>query len=267
MTRATLTIARWPPRRCWRAAPRIPTTRSHNEGTAPTPDPGPKDWPHGLHVVGNHIEDAAGKHDRPPRREPLGDASTRACRAAAYLRRPVDRSVGRGDQELAQRQHRPRAAQRIVLAGDQRRARRTSPATYYKTAINNYVQRLHKYDLIPILELHWVGPGTHAGEPAAADARRRSRRRRSGPTSRRRSWTTTASCSSRTTSRSRTATRTATPRGRAGATAAWPTSTCRGQHAADARTRRRACSRWSTRSAAPDRRTSSCWAACSTRTR
>ena len=30
----------------------------------------------------------------------------------------------------------------------------------YKTAIKNYVLRLHKYDLIPILELHWVGPGT-----------------------------------------------------------------------------------------------------------
>ena len=31
---------------------------------------------------------------------------------------------------------------------------------HYKTAIKNYVLRLHKYDLIPILELHWVGPGT-----------------------------------------------------------------------------------------------------------
>src|SRR6185369_13031246 len=29
----------------------------------------------------------------------------------------------------------------------------------YKTAIKNYVLRLHKYNLIPILELHWVGPG------------------------------------------------------------------------------------------------------------
>ena len=29
----------------------------------------------------------------------------------------------------------------------------------YKQAISNYVTLLHKYHLIPILELHWVGPG------------------------------------------------------------------------------------------------------------
>jgi len=32
-------------------------------------------------------------------------------------------------------------------------------AKWYQTAIKNYVLRLHKYNLIPILELHWVGPG------------------------------------------------------------------------------------------------------------
>ena len=30
----------------------------------------------------------------------------------------------------------------------------------YKTAIQSYVKLLHGHDLIPILELHWVGPGT-----------------------------------------------------------------------------------------------------------
>ena len=37
-----------------------PDYSKDNEGLAPAPDPGPKDWPHGLRVVGNHIEDAAG---------------------------------------------------------------------------------------------------------------------------------------------------------------------------------------------------------------
>lgn len=30
----------------------------------------------------------------------------------------------------------------------------------YKIAIQNYVTLLHKYDIYPILELHWVAPGT-----------------------------------------------------------------------------------------------------------
>ncbi|MDP9002990.1 MAG: glycoside hydrolase family 5 protein [Myxococcota bacterium] len=38
-----------------------------------------------------------------------------------------------------------------------------APAIYsgdhYKNAIENYVTLLHKYHIVPILELHWVGPG------------------------------------------------------------------------------------------------------------
>ena len=73
---------------------------------------------------------------------------------------PCDRGVGPGDQDLAERQHRARPA-RTNRAGWGSTARPTNlSGDYYKTAINNYVLRLHKYDLIPILELHWVGPGT-----------------------------------------------------------------------------------------------------------
>jgi hypothetical protein len=34
----------------------------------------------------------------------------------------------------------------------------------YKNAIKQYVNLLHKYDLVPILDLHWVGPATTAAE-------------------------------------------------------------------------------------------------------
>jgi hypothetical protein len=38
----------------------------------------------------------------------------------------------------------------------------TGPA--YKAAIVAYVALLHKYNLVPIVELHWVGPGTSAAD-------------------------------------------------------------------------------------------------------
>ena len=129
------------------------------EGTAPAPDPGPKDWPHGLHVVGNHIEDAAGStvvmrgvnrsgsEYRCVQNDPtfFDGPSTEASVAAIKtwpnvntVRVPLNESCWLG------------------ING----APEDYSGAYYKNAIYNYVQWLHKYDLIPILELHWVGPGT-----------------------------------------------------------------------------------------------------------
>jgi len=129
-----------------------------NPGTAPTPDPGMKDWPHGLHVVGNHIEDSAGttivlrgvnrsgtEYKCAQSTEifdgPWSDASVKAFTNWPNIntvRVPLNESCWLG----------------INGASD------SVSGQYYKHAIYNYVQLLHKYDLIPILELHWVGPGT-----------------------------------------------------------------------------------------------------------
>jgi hypothetical protein len=135
-----------------------PDYDANNEGTAPAPDPGPKDWPHGLHVVGNHIEDAAGStvvlhgvnrsgteyrcvqssafFDGPSSESSV--AAIKSWPGVNTVRVPLNESCWLG----------------INGAPD------NVSGPYYKNAIYNYVQWLHKYDLIPILELHWVGPGT-----------------------------------------------------------------------------------------------------------
>jgi endoglucanase len=124
----------------------------------PPPDPGPPDWPRGLRVVGNHIEDAnqntitlhgvnrsgteymcqsgGGIFDGP-----AYDESVEAIRTwpnVNSVRIPLNESCWLG------------------ING----APAHTSGEVYKSAIKNYVLRLHKYDLIPILELHWVGPGT-----------------------------------------------------------------------------------------------------------
>jgi len=128
-------------------------------GLPPPPDPGPPDWPRGLHVVGNQIQDGAGATvvlhgvNRSGTEYkcvqagssffdgPSTDASVQAITTWPHVnavRVPLNESCW-----LAINGVTP------SLAGD-----------YYKTAIKNYVLLLHKYNLIPILELHWVGPGT-----------------------------------------------------------------------------------------------------------
>ena len=135
-----------------------PDYSTKNEGTEPPPDPGPPDWPRGLHVVGNHLEDGAGNAvvlhgvNRSGTEYmcvqagnrifagPATDESVQAMRTWPNMnsvRIPLNESCWLGINGA-----------RDVVSGD-----------YYKTAIKNYVLRLHKYDLIPILELHWVGPG------------------------------------------------------------------------------------------------------------
>jgi hypothetical protein len=122
-------------------------------------DPGPPDWPRGLHVVGNQIQDGDGKVIRlhGVNRSgteyrcvqggggffdgPFDEASVQAIKSwpnVNSVRIPLNESCWLGINGA-----------REAVSGDN-----------YKTAIKNYVNRLHQYDLIPILELHWVGPGT-----------------------------------------------------------------------------------------------------------
>jgi hypothetical protein len=121
-------------------------------------DPGPLDWPRGLRVVGTQIQDGDGKvillHgvNRSGTEYrcvqnggffdgPFDDASVRAIKSwpnVNSVRIPLNESCWLGINGAPE-----------DYAGER-----------YKTAIKNYVARLHAHDLIPILELHWVGPGT-----------------------------------------------------------------------------------------------------------
>jgi endoglucanase len=121
-------------------------------------DPGPPDWPRGLHVVGSDIQDSAGQVIRLHGVNRSGseyrcvqengffdgsfdDTSVRAIRSwpnVNSVRVPLNESCWLGINGVSE-----------ALGGDN-----------YKTAMKNYVARLHKHDLIPIIELHWVGPGT-----------------------------------------------------------------------------------------------------------
>jgi hypothetical protein len=122
-------------------------------------DPGPVDWPRGFHVVGNQIQDGTGAvvvlhgvnrsgteyqcvHNAGFFDGPSSESSVQAITTwpgINAVRVPLNESCW------------------LAING--------APVTYsgdaYKTAIKNYVLLLHKYNLIPILELHWVGPGTN----------------------------------------------------------------------------------------------------------
>jgi hypothetical protein len=125
----------------------------------PPPDPGPPDWPRGLHVTGNQLQDGAGKtiglygvnrsgteykcvqagnsmFDGPATEESIQAITT--WPNVNTVRIPLNESCWLGINGAAE----------------------TQSGEHYKAAIKNYVLRLHKFDLIPILELHWVGPGT-----------------------------------------------------------------------------------------------------------
>ena len=135
-----------------------PVYDTGNQADAGPPDPGPPDWPRGLHVVGNHIEDGnqqtivlhgvnrSGTEYKCVQSGntmfdgPSDDASVQAITTwpnVNAVRVPLNESCWLGINGAP-----------ANLSGES-----------YKTAIKNYVLRLHKYDLIPILELYWVGPG------------------------------------------------------------------------------------------------------------
>jgi endoglucanase len=119
----------------------------------------PASAPVGLHVVGNHLEDGQGQTIaiRGVNRSgteymciqghgifdgPSDEASVRAISSwkANAVRVPLNESCWLG------------------ING--------APALYsganYKAAIGAYVSLLHKYGLIPIIELHWIAPGALA---------------------------------------------------------------------------------------------------------
>src|SRR4029077_18027869 len=142
----------------WLGCAQDPDYNAQRPGTAPTPDPGPKDWPHGLHVVGNHIEDAAGgtivlrgvnrsgTEFKCVQSADIFDGPWSESSVAAFKNWPHVNTVRVPLNESCW----------LGING----AREDISGAFYKNAIYNYVQYLHKYDLIPILELHGVGPGT-----------------------------------------------------------------------------------------------------------
>jgi hypothetical protein len=157
MTRATLTMVLAAAVLAAGCA-KDPDYDMHNEGTAPTPDPGPKDWPHGLHVVGNQIQDAAGQ-TIVLRGVNRSGTEYRCVQSGGYFDGPSTEA------SVAAIKNWPNVnTVRVPLNESCWLAINGAPTSFsgdfYKTAIRNYVQWLHKYDLIPILELHWVGPGT-----------------------------------------------------------------------------------------------------------
>lgn len=123
----------------------------------PTADMLPESYPRGLHAVGNTIEDADGKRItlRGVNRSgteykcaegggifdgPSDEASVRAIASwnVNAVRIPLNESCWLGINKAPSR-----------FSG-----------SVYKQAILDYVALLHKYALIPILELHWATPGT-----------------------------------------------------------------------------------------------------------
>jgi len=220
-------------------------------------DPGPPTWPRGLHVVGTEIQDGANQTIRLYGVNRSGteyqcvhssgffDGPSNEASVAAILNWPKVNAV------------------RVPLNESCWLGINGAPGAYagdqYKMAIQNYVNQLHKQHLIPILELHWVGPGTSLAtrQQPMPDADH-------APAF----WADVA------------ATFAADdgvvlepynePAGSAGATAARPISTERrrpGRRPSSAPTRPRACNRSSTRSAARGRNRSCSSAGCSTRTR
>jgi len=124
----------------------------------PKLDPGPKDWPHGLHVVANHIEDSAG-NTIVLRGVNRSGTEYQCVQSAGIFDGPS------GDDSVAAFKNWPNVnAVRVPLNESCwlgiNGVNGLASGEYYKRAIYNYVQLLHKHDLVPILELHWVGPGS-----------------------------------------------------------------------------------------------------------
>ena len=126
---------------------------------------------------GNQIQDGAGHTRRPARREPLGHRVQVRPERQRDVRRSRDRGLRPGDHHLAERQHRARSRSTNRAGWGSTARPNCCRASTTRPRSRTTSLRLHKYDLIPILELHWVGPGTTLADPPAADARRRSRAR------------------------------------------------------------------------------------------
>jgi len=125
----------------------------------PQPDGGvpPANAPTGLHAVGNHIEDGGGKQI----------VFHGVNRSGTEYMCSQNRGIfdGPADEPSVQAIAAWKAnAVRVPLNESCWLAINGAPAAYsgdaYKSAIRAYVTLLHKYGLVPILDLHWSGPGT-----------------------------------------------------------------------------------------------------------
>jgi hypothetical protein len=121
-------------------------------------DPGPPTWPRGFHVVGTHIEDGSGQTVALHGVNRSG-TEYECVHGTGFFDGPSDEA------SVAAIATWPKVnAVRVPLNESCWLGINGSPASYagdrYKATIQNYVNQLHKQHLIPILELHWVGPGT-----------------------------------------------------------------------------------------------------------
>jgi hypothetical protein len=121
-------------------------------------DPGPVDWPRGFRVVGNQIHDHAGA---PVVLHGVNRSGSeyRCVQSGGFFEGPADEAS-----VAIFKSWRNVNAVRVPLNESCWLGINGAPARFagesYKLAIQRYVALLHKHDLIPILELHWVGPGT-----------------------------------------------------------------------------------------------------------
>ena len=121
-------------------------------------DPGPPTWPRGLHVVGTEVQDGAGQTVKLYGVNRSG-TEYQCAKGAGFFDGPSNEA------SVAAITNWPKVnAVRVPLNESCWLGINGAPGAYagdqYKMAIQNYVNQLHKQHLIPILELHWVGPGT-----------------------------------------------------------------------------------------------------------
>jgi hypothetical protein len=131
-----------------------------------TPDPGtggvpgvvgPGIGPTGLHVVQNHIEDSEGK-TVVLRGVNRSGPEYQCAKGAGFFDGPATEASVAVITTWKANTVRVPLNESCWLGINGSPPANSGPL--YKTAIVNYVALLHKYGLIPILELHWVGPGT-----------------------------------------------------------------------------------------------------------
>jgi hypothetical protein len=123
---------------------------------APTDEAALTGYPEGLHVVGSHIEDSAGNQVT-LRGVNRSGSEYKCVQSGGFFDGPCNEAS-----TLALSSWKVNAV-RVPLNESCWLGINGAPAEYsgqnYKAAIQSYVKRLHKHNLIPILELHWATPG------------------------------------------------------------------------------------------------------------
>jgi endoglucanase len=124
--------------------------------------------PSGLHVVttggaGPHIEDSTG---RTITLRGINRSGTeyKCIQNGGVFDGPTTNALTQPDSTVAAMVTWKATAVRVPLNESCWLGINGAPAAYsgdvYKTAIMGYVAQLHRFNLVPILDLHWVGPGT-----------------------------------------------------------------------------------------------------------